>query len=591
MISWDAFREVVVLDTEFRPRAGDHPEPVALVAHALRSGQIFRYFAEELRALRVSPLPDGPDVLYVTFAAQAEWNVYLALGWSLPRYIVDFLAEFRLEVNWALPKKLRDRLLPHGTSLVGAMIYHGLPFLSAAEKDIERDLILKGGPWSQVDQLRILDYCAGDVDGTRRLFERMRPGIDLERALVRGWYTRSVARMEHTGIPVDVPLFDHLRDHLGSLERAFVARLDPVLDVYEGVHFRQARFLGWLAQKGYSWPRTPTGKPALDDTTFAMMADVYPELRALREVRQALKEFRELRALPLGPDGRNRANLWPFSASTGRNLPSGREFIFNLASWVRGLIRPGPDRALVYLDYQSQEYAIAAYLSGDPAMIAAYESERDPYLELGRHIGMVPSDATQKTHPRERKVLKSVVLGTQYGQGPVGLAARIGWPVPQARRLWRDVWATYPRLRQWLDGAVDYALLRGQLHTCFGWRVVTHPLTKVTSLMNFPVQAHAAEMLRWACSLAVERGIEVNGPVHDALLVEGPSGRAEQLVHDVSRAMGDAAAVVLGGPRLRVDAKVTRWPDRFRDADGWETWCRMLDLVGPAPAGKTLVQK
>ena len=322
--------------------------------------------------------------------------------------------------------------------------------------------------------------------------------------------------------------------------------------------------------------------------TFDRMATAYSDVRPLRDLRKALGEFRAVRDLPIGADGRNRASLWPFSSSTGRNLPSGREFIFNLASWVRGLIQPEPGRALAYLDYRSQEYAIAAYLSGDPRMIAAYESGRDPYLELGRLIGMVPDDATKKSHPEARKVLKSVVLGTQYGQGAVGLAHRIGWPVPRARRLLDEMWATYPRLKQWLDGAVDCAMLRGRLHTCFGWGVLTHRETKATSLMNFPIQAHAAEMLRWACSLATDRGLMVCCPIHDALLVEGPLDDLETFLPAAQRAMGDASAIVLDGPRLGTDPKVIRWPDRFRDDDGWNTWSRITEMVGPIRSGEVV---
>ena len=175
-------------------------------------------------------------------------------------------------------------------------------------------------------------------------------------------------------------------------------------------------------------------------------------------------------------------------------------------------------------------------------MIAAYESGRDPYLELGRLIGMVPADATKKSHPEVRKILKCVVLGTQYGQGAVGLARRIGWPIPRARRLLDEMWATYPRLRQWLDGAVDCAMLRGRLHTCFGWEVLTHPETKSTSLMNFPIQSSCCgDAAVGVCSSDRPRA-PVNCPVHDALLVEGPLDDVEGFVTAARRAMGDAAA-------------------------------------------------
>jgi hypothetical protein len=114
--------------------------------------------------------------------------------------------------------------------------------------------------------------------------------------------------------------------------------------------------------------------------------------------------------------------------------------------------------------------------------------------------------------------------------------------------------------------------------------VITHSATKATTLMNFPIQAHAAEMLRWACSLATDRGLLVCCPVHDALLVEGSLDDVEGFVAATRRAMGDASAIVLDGPRLGTDPKVTRWPDRFRDDDGWNAWCRIAEMVGPVPS-------
>jgi hypothetical protein len=579
MISWDDVREIVVLDTEYRTRPGDRPEPVALVAHLLRSGQVLPYFEDQLRTMRTSPLPDGPDVLHVAFAAQAEWATYLALGWPLPHHVVDLSPEFRLKVNWALSKSARAKLLPYGAGLIGAMAFHGLPFMGEAEKEAERAFILRGGGPYPGDRGRILGYCEQDALGTSLLFGRMRPEIHLGRALVRGGFTKATAHIEHAGIPLDVPMFDRLRALLDPLMARFIADLDR-FGFYEDGHLRERRLADWIARQGYhDWPRTRTGKPALDEKTLGRMARAHSDARSFRDLRKIQGELRALRDLPIGRDGRNRCSLWPFSTSTGRNAPSGKEFILNLAAWCRGLIRPGTDRAIAYLDYRAQEYAIAAYLSGDPAMIRAYESGRDPYLEFGRQIGLVPDDATRESRPRERKLLKEAVLGTQYGQGALGLARKIGWPESRARLLLAEVWGTYPLLRRWLEGAVSHATAFGRLHTCFGWEVIHHTQSRVTTLMNWPIQSHAAEMLRWACGLAIDRGLTVIAPLHDAILIEGPSDTIDHLAREAERAMGDAASIVLGGPRLATDPKVTRWPDRFQDETGWATWCRIIQLV------------
>lgn len=108
------------------------------------------------------------------------------------------------------------------------------------------------------------------------------------------------------------------------------------------------------------------------------MARAYPQASALRELRHARAEYR-LNSLAVGEDGRNRALLSPFRSKTGRNQPSNSKAIFGAAVWVRGLIKPEPGTGLADLDFASQEFAIAAALSGDEKMWRAYESS-NPYL-------------------------------------------------------------------------------------------------------------------------------------------------------------------------------------------------------------------
>ncbi len=62
-----------------------------------------------------------------------------------------------------------------------------------------------------------------------------------------------------------------------------------------------------------------------------------------------------------------------------RNQPSNANFVFGPAKWIRGLIRPPEGYGLAYIDFSSQEIAIAASLSGDELMMRGY-AEGDPYL-------------------------------------------------------------------------------------------------------------------------------------------------------------------------------------------------------------------
>src|SRR5262249_30327191 len=167
-----------------------------------------------------------------------------------------------------------------------------------------------------------------------------------------------------------------------------------------------------------------SGDLALDDDTFRQMARGHPQVAPLRELRHALGQLR-LEDLAVGPDGRNRVLLSAFAARTGRNQPSNSRYVFGPSRWGRGLIQPGPGRALAYVDWSQQEFGIAAALSGDPAMMAAYRSG-DPYLAFARQAGAVPPDATKKSHAAVRNQFKQCVLAVQYGQGANGLALRLG---------------------------------------------------------------------------------------------------------------------------------------------------------------------
>jgi hypothetical protein len=391
--------------------------------------------------------------------------------------------------------------------------------------------------------------------------------------------------MEHQGIPIDVETFGRLRDRWGPIKLE-IARDEDRLGLFDGATFKEDRFVAYLAGRGLWWPRHPSGRPVLDDDTFKEMVNFYPELAPVRKVRQTLAETRLFRDLAVGRDGRNRVLLSPFGTSTGRNAPSNSRFVFGPSAWVRGLIQPPPGWALSYCDYVSQEFAVAAYLSGDRNMIDAYESGKDVYLAFGTRAGLVPDGATGATHAADRKLLKAALLGAQYGLGADGLARRIGRSRAEARDLLDRCRRASPAYWRWSDGAVRLAMATGRLHTCLGWETLVHPRTRPTSLLNWPVQAHAAEVLRLACCLLTERGIGVCAPVHDAVLVEAPACRIDEVTAETRAVLAEASRIVLGGPGLRSDAQTVRTPDRLLDDASRAFWGRLtgyLDRAEPGP--------
>jgi DNA polymerase I-like protein with 3'-5' exonuclease and polymerase domains len=230
------------------------------------------------------------------------------------------------------------------------------------------------------------------------------------------------------------------------------------------------------------------------------------------------------------------------------------------------------------VDWSSQEVAIAAKLSGDPAMLDAVISG-DPYLSFAKMAGLAPADATRQTHKAIRDVCKTVVLGTNYGMGAQSLAYRTGLTVLEAQDILRRLALTFPAFTAWAEHVVDVAQLTGSLSTVFGWTVHVTGSSRPTSLRNFPMQANGAELLRLACCLATERGIDVCAPVHDALLVEGPVDEMDVVVEATRSAMAEASRTVLDGLEIGTDAEVVRWPDRYADPRGMVMWDRVTELL------------
>jgi DNA polymerase-1 len=575
-------RAVVLVDFEFAGGDGERPVPVCLAAHELRTGQRWRLWRDQLGP--APPYPTGPDVLVVAYYASAELGCYRALGWPMPERVLDLFAEFRNHTN--------GRQLPSGAGLIGALIYFGLDSIGVVEKDAMRALILRGGPWSEDERTAILDYCESDVHALERLLPVMLPHIDMPRALPRGRYMIAAAAMEYAGAPIDVPTLQLLREQWTDIQDDLIASIDKDYGVYDGRSCKMDKVERLLVRLGIPWARHESGRLDLSDDAFRQASKAYPIISPLRELRSALSDLR-LNDLAVGKDGRNRTILSAFRSRTGRNQPSNSRYIFGPSTWLRGLIKPPPGHGVAYVDWSQQEFGIAAALSGDTAMQAAYLSG-DCYLAFAKQAGAVPQDATKKTHGPKRELFKQCVLAVQYGMEADGLAARIGQPTIVARDLLRAHRETYRKFWAWSDAAVDTAMLTGKLHTAFGWTVHVGENSNPRSLRNFPMQGNGAEMLRLACCLATERGIEVCAPVHDAALICAPLDQLEADVARMRAAMAEASRIVLGGFELRTDCPdeydehgkpvefphIIRYPQRYMDPRGRVMWDRVMSLIG-----------
>jgi DNA polymerase I-like protein with 3'-5' exonuclease and polymerase domains len=245
---------------------------------------------------------------------------------------------------------------------------------------------------------------------------------------------------------------------------------------------------------------------------------------------------------------------------------------------MRGLIRPPKGYGLAYIDFAAQEVGIAAALSGDERMIAAYASG-DPYLAFAKMAGLAPADATTLSHPIERERAKSVMLAVNYGMGQQSLAERLGVAPVEARELLRHHRITFPKFWRWIEDVVSTAMLTNKMASVFGWQLHVGRDPNPRALMNFPMQANGAEMMRIGAIAATEAGIEVCAPVHDAFLIGAPLDRLDEHIAQMRQIITRAGSVVTGGLDIRTEAKVVRWPQRYMADGAQPMWDRVMRLL------------
>lgn len=566
MKKWNDFKQIWILDFEFFGESGDPQTPICCTAKDILTGEIKQeWIGKNFKQL---PYPISSDNLYVAYYSSAEWGCHLSLGLPLPLFILDLYAEFRNLTN--------GLYLPHGAGLLGACEYYGINGSNSEYKDSMRNEILEGkGNYTETQEKNILDYNNKDVLLTEQLFYKMKNHIDLTYALLRGRYMGCVARMEYNGIPIDVDSFLELKQCFPIIQEELIWRINKDFDVFEGKTFKEEKFKNYLHKNNIPWDFTPEGHLRLEDDYFKDMSVAYPQLAPLKDLRYALSQLK-LNNLQVGGDGRNRCLLSPFRAKTGRNQPSSAKYIFGPATWIRFLIKPTEGNALAYIDYSQQEIAIAAQLSQDKNLLQTY-STGDPYLAFAKRIGAIPPEGNKQTHGVVRDLFKRLFLATNYGMSVETFAKQAGIPLAKAKALLAAHKRTFEEYWIWAKNQASWAVLNGKNITACHWNYITKD-AKERSLFNWPMQATGADILRIAVCLCTQNGIKICGPVHDAILIEAPINEIESQVTLARKLMEHASEMVLG-LKIRTDAKIIRYPDRYTDPRGDFMWNTVWDIL------------
>ena len=370
-----------------------------------------------------------------------------------------------------------------------------------------------------------------------------------------------LADMEIAGIIADAKALKEYGDQLSGR----IAQLEQEIYAGAGEEFNinSPKQLGVILFEKLQMPygkKTKTGYSTAADV-LDKLAPEYPLVAQILEYRQLTKlksTYADGLAGCIEEDGRIRSTFNQTITATGRisstepnlqNIPIRME----LGRLIRKVFLPAEGCVFLDADYSQIELRVLAHMSGDQTLIDAYRQAQDIHRITASQVFHIPFDEVTDL---QRRNAKAVNFGIVYGISSFGLGEDLGITRQEAAEYIKQYFATYPKIKEFLDQMVEQAKTTGYATTLFGRR---RPVPELSSsnfmqrsfgervAMNSPIQGTAADIIKIAMIRVHDRLAEEGLAskmilqVHDELLVETAESEQEQVASILSEEMQNAA--------------------------------------------------
>ena len=363
-----------------------------------------------------------------------------------------------------------------------------------------------------------------------------------------------LGEMETIGIAADTNVLDGLSAELGKAVDA--AREGAWAAAGRDVNLSSPKQLQELLFDHFGLPKTKKTKTGYT-TNAEALADLHAKtadeggaghqflgfLLTHRD-RIKLKQMVDSLSATVASDGRIHTTFSQVAAATGR-LASADPNLQNIPARsadgmrIRGAFVAGEDfESLMSADYSQIEMRLMAHLSGDEALIEAFNSGEDLHRTMA---SMVFGTPVAEVTGEERSRIKATSYGLAYGLSSYGLAAQLGIPVPEAAALRDRYFERFGKVRDYLEGLVAQARADGYTQTMFGRRRYLPDLRSSNrqrremaerAALNAPIQGSAADIVKIAMMNVADALSEAGlvsrllVQIHDELLLEVAPGEA-----------------------------------------------------------------
>ncbi len=382
------------------------------------------------------------------------------------------------------------------------------------------------------------------------LFEELKEKMEEVRDLyyeVELPLSRVLAGMEREGFGVDKKGIEEYGKHLKEkMERA-----EESVYAIAGTTFNlnSPKQLGEVLYEKLSLPVLKKNK-----TGYSTDAETLEKLRFYSPVIDFILEYRSLAKLygtyiegllkVIGEDGRIRTSFNQKQTLTGR-LSSSEPNLQNIpirtpeGSELRRFFNAKEGSVLIDADYSQIELRVLAHISGDENLISAFNSGADIHSATASQVFGVP---LQEVTGELRSKAKAVNFGIVYGMGAFSLSEDLKVSMKEAKDYIDSYFATYPKVKKYLEDTVSGAYETGYAETLWGRKRYIPELTGTKKQLrsfgervakNSPIQGTAADLIKLAM-VKTDRRLRSEGlhsrlilQVHDELIIEAPEGEAE----------------------------------------------------------------
>ena len=454
-------------------------------------------------------------------------------------------------------------------------------------KPIEiESLIGKGSKQLTMDLVnveRVKEYAAEDADVTLRLKHELYPMV--EKIGLQHLYFEVeepmiavLADIEMAGVRIDTGALAvyavELNRKLGELEAAIRTEAGEA-----NLNINSARQLGevlFAKMRIAEKPKMTKTKQFCTDEdylqSFARKHRIVDLILEYRGVKKLLSTYVEaLPQLVNRTTGRIHTSFNQAVTATGR-LSSTNPNLQNIpvrddmGRRIRKAFIPSDDdHLLLSADYSQVELRLMAHLSGDESLIAAFEHGEDIHTATAAKLF---NKSLEEVTSEERRRAKTANFGIIYGISAFGLSQRLEIPRKEAKEIIDGYFASYPKVKGYMDNVVEKAKEEGFVSTIFGRRRYLNDISSHNAVarglaernaVNAPIQGSAADLLTRALS-HVHRRFAAEGirsrvilQVHDELVVDMLRSEQERVTAIVTECMESAAQLKV---RLIADAGV-----------------------------------